>query len=290
MRRVHDISKWFTDISLNELSFLKYYLTKYSQRQSKSLTVYSFLRIAFSSIIVKSSNQKGESHYSSVKKNDFRGRVISLFNDSVASVIKCAKNFSSELGGEIIRTELKEKDNERIVEFSNGCSATLVNTDSRADHSHLPSIQADLVVSSPPYLMSWDYGLYHKFRFYWLDFNLDQYENTEIGRHLRRQNDDIERYKLDMRDIFSRLSNSVKDSGIIALINAPSIVHGQLVDTNEILSECANNVGWRMDECVESIDIPGPHHGMYGSLEKRNVIAPGKAGKKEHVLIFSKKK
>lgn len=116
--------------------------------------------------------------------------------------------------------------------------------------------------------MSWDYGLYHKFRFYWLDFNLDEYEDTEIGRHLRRQNDDIERYKLDMTDIFSRLSKSVKNSGRIALINAPSIVHGQLVDTNEILSECANEVGWKMDECVESIDIPGPHHGMYGSLEK----------------------
>ncbi|HBQ4455883.1 TPA: hypothetical protein L7185_005324, partial [Klebsiella pneumoniae subsp. pneumoniae] len=181
------------------------------------------------------------------------------------------------------------QDNKKTIEFSNGRTITLVNTDSRKNHNPLPSISADLVVSSPPYLMSWDYGLYHKFRFYWLDFNLDEYEDTEIGRHLRRQNDDIERYKLDMTDIFSRLSKSVKNSGRIALINAPSIVHGQLVDTNEILSECANEVGWKMDECVESIDIPGPHHGMYGSLEKRNVMAPGKAGKKEHVLIFSKR-
>src|SRR5207247_2330951 len=105
----------------------------------------------------------------------------------------------------------------------------------------------DLVVTSPPYLMSWDYGLYHKFRFYWLDFDLDAYEETEIGRHLRRKKDDIERYRADMTGAFKSMSLALSTGARIVMINAPSVVYGKKVDTNVILEECAEAAGWRLD-------------------------------------------
>jgi hypothetical protein len=136
--------------------------------------------------------------------------------------------------------------------------------------------------------MSWDYGLYHKFRFYFLDLNLDDYETTEIGRHLRRKNDDVSRYTDDMTKTFQQLSESTTEDGTIAMVNAPSIVRGESVDTNEILANCAQRAGWHLVDTRETIDIPGPHHGMYASLSPRGASAPGQAGKREFVLVFKR--
>jgi hypothetical protein len=136
--------------------------------------------------------------------------------------------------------------------------------------------------------MSWDYGLYHKFRFYFLDMNLDEYEATEIGRHLRRKNDDIPRYTEDMTKTFERLSENTTEDGTIVMVNAPSVVQGKTVDTNEILESCARRAGWRLVDARETINIPGPHHGMYASLAPRGASAPGRAGKREFVLVFKR--
>jgi hypothetical protein len=154
--------------------------------------------------------------------------------------------------------------------------------DNDADKRH----PADLVITSPPYLMSWDYGLYHKFRFYWLGIDLDAYEETEIGRHLRRQKDDVARYRDDMTRTFAALRGAVKRDGLIALVNSPSVVYGELVDTNAVLAECGAVVGWALEECRPSLTLTGPHHGMYASLDPRGASAPGASGKQEHVLVF----
>ena len=144
--------------------------------------------------------------------------------------------------------------------------------------------EVDLIVTSPPYLMSWDYGLYHKFRFYWLDCDLDSYEETEVGRHLRRKNDDVERYRADMTAGLRACYRVARKGAMAILVNAPSVVYGEQVDTNTILCECATDAGWHPIKIVPSLEIPGPHHGMYGSLAARGASAPGKAGKREHIV------
>lgn len=286
MPRIRGISKWFSDNSLKELSFIKSHI-KELEKESTSTPLLNLVWISFSAIITRSSNQKGESNYVAVEKDDYKGRTISLFSKSIDNVIKCAISFNNELSS-TRREFFKQENNTNSICFNSGLSLETINIDSRNKiENH--STKADLVVSSPPYLMSWDYALYHKFRFYWMDFHLDDYEETEIGRHLRRKKDDVERYTSDMTSIFTNLTDALKTDAHIALINAPSVVYGKLVDTNQILSECAAEAGWKTIECVESIDIPGPHHGMYGSLKSRKANAPGEAGKKEHVLIFSRK-
>jgi site-specific DNA-methyltransferase (cytosine-N4-specific) len=159
--------------------------------------------------------------------------------------------------------------------------------DARSRES-LSDRRPSLVVTSPPYLMAWDYGLYHKFRFYWLGLDLDSYEDSEIGRHLRRKNDDVENYRRDMAQVFAVLRDEMAQSAVIAMVNAPSVVYGQLVDTNAILSEAAALAGWRLNQVLTTLDIPGPHHGMYESLAARRASAPGARGKREHVLLFSR--
>lgn len=286
MPRVRDVSTWFGPHALNELAFLKSYL---SNASSSLLPASQLLaRTAFSRIIVAASNQQGESSYRRVQKPDYPGRVIDLFVNSLKLVLDAATHFDQRMHKNgSARNELSFIPQSASISWEDlHCAVALHDTRS----SDLPELvngkRADLLVTSPPYLMSWDYGLYHKFRFYWLDFDLDAYEETEVGRHLRRKKDDVERYQSDMLDALSSMSRALNPGAHITLVNAPSIVYGKEVDTNAILAECGQEVGWEFISCTPTIDIPGPHHGMYASLNSRGAQAPGQRGKKEHVLIF----
>lgn len=289
MPRVRSVSDWFGPNTLVELARIKRALSALEKLASPEVGLLA--RVAFSRIITQASFQKGESTYSRTQKEDSADRVRGLLAGSVKAVIKSARAFSEELrqaGLPPPSSSRLEVAGARSTITQGGIRAVLVNGDSRTNQTQQQCLpKFDLVITSPPYLMSWDYGLYHKFRFYWLGFNLDQYEETEIGRHLRRQDDDVQRYTSDMTDVFSALRSYAHDAAWAVFVNAPSVVYGKLVDTNELLRACAVTAGWRFVSSSDSVGIPGPHHGMYASLGARQADAPGTPGKREHVLVFA---
>ncbi len=280
MPRVRSISMWFDDWALAELGFLKARLLRRETHLSPTARLLAW--VSFSRIITGASNQEGESNYRCVKKSHSRGHIVTTYCAALTTVGRAAQDSLPGMG------------ERQVVDFSPTAgtigwpdrSATVIVRDSRSGAAG--GQRADLVVTSPPYLMSWDYGLYHKFRFYWLGLDLDGYEQTEIGRHLRRKRDDVERYRQDMTATFGVLDTALHKGGRIAIVNSPSIVYGHQVDTNEVLGECAAEAGWMLESCRASLDLTGPHHGMYGSLAARGARAPGGPGKQEHVLIFSR--
>lgn len=287
MPRVKDIRRWFGENALAELAYLKKYV---NQKERVFLPTTSILlKTAFSRIVTAASNQQGESSYRCIEKADTPGRICALFVKSIEDVMSAAHGFSDLMLSRGVETKPN-----RLSSYGSDYSEIwwadqliqITNTDTRTANAPHQTRKADLVVSSPPYLMSWDYGLYHKFRFYWLDFDLDAYEETEIGQHLRRKKDDVQRYSNDMNAAFHALSKYMTQEAYVVLINAPSVVYGKEVDTNAILGACGKNAGWKLTDCVSTIGIPGPHHGMYASLKTRNANAPGQSGKREHVLIF----
>lgn len=282
--RVRNVERWFSIEAVSELSWIKQYIENYEC----SLHVRLLLYTAFSRVITRSSNQEGESSYRCVVKPSYVGRVIEMFRDSIMHVARIAERYETQRA-----TSLSKKLTAFEWAIQSGSEigwgqhvARLGVSDARSSRCLTPF--AHLVVTSPPYLMSWDYGLYHKFRFYWLGLDLNSYEETEIGRHLRRRNDDLPRYKEDMQKVFRSLASTLFKNGKIAMINANSILHGKTVDTNSVLAECADEY-FELVSSDESIAIPGPHHGMYASLASRNTQTAGKSGKKEHVLIFRKR-
>ena len=289
MPRVSSIADWFTQNALNELSFIRGKLDMLSSQIS--LEAFTLLSIAFSKIITSASNQQGESTYRRVEKKDHSGRVFSLYRSAVHSIIKSTESFNTEARSsnlDIKANRLKRTVNGYEVRYDSlCCSICLIDSRTQLDND-CKSINANLVITSPPYLMSWDYGLYHKLRFYWMGFDLNQYEDTEIGRHLRRKGDDVPRYKADMKSVFQRLHKATSHDARVAMVNATSVVYGELVDTNQLIIEVAKEAGWSCIWCNDTIDIPGPHHGMYSSLSSRKALAPGAAGKKEHVIVFKR--
>jgi hypothetical protein len=288
MPRVRSIGEWFAPNALAELALIKDGLDRHKSQVTPEVA--HLASVAFSRIITAASNQKGESTYSQTRKDDTPGRVLTLFEDSVQHVIRSATAFNAELRAngfsEPAPNRLTATKNGSIVNHG-GVSVKIFNMDARtARATGLGRPLANLIVTSPPYLMSWDYGLYHKFRFYWLGFDLDKYEETEIGRHLRRKDDDVERYAADMGQVFSALFDLTVEGASAVFVNAPSVVYGKLVDTNELLANCAKANNWEPVSATHSLGIPGPHHGMYASLPARKTASPGAAGKKEHVLLF----
>lgn len=291
MPRVRDIQSWFGENAMRELAFLRYFVFQAPEKRLPWTNL--LIKIAFSRIIVSASNQQSESSYRRVKKSDEPFRVIKLFDSAIGSIISNAKRCQKLLevnGITRMPRKLKITEHENFLEWGD-ISAQIAHRDGRKDIAvGVPRGKKPiLVVTSPPYLMSWDYGLYHKFRFYWLGFDLDAYEETEIGRHLRRKNDDVERYCSDMVAIFKTLTKVMDQKAHLAFVNSPSVVYGKIVDTNELLTTCAKLAGWKLLSSSATIGIPGPHHGMYASLEKRGATAPGESGKQEHVLIFKRR-
>ena len=286
MPRVHDITSWFEPNALTELAFLRDYLNQKSSQISLGASILA--KTAFSKIIIASSNQQGESTYRRVKKENYPGKVMDLFICALQKIIKLANEFNILMEKTAsVSSRLLSVDRGNFKVSWDSLQMNIMAKDTRVLDNIYQS-DVDLVVTSPPYLMSWDYGLYHKFRFYWLGYDLDSYEETEIGRHLRRKKDDVERYFLDMKGAFESISQLMKSKSRIVLINAPSVVYGKEVDTNAILAEAANCSNWNLLACIPSLDIPGPHHGMYASLDSRKASAPGSRGKKEHILVFER--
>jgi hypothetical protein len=284
MPRVRNIERWFSANALSELAWITRFIDGYECAPRTRL----LLRTAFSRIVTRASNQQGESTYRCVSKPDYAGRIVELFRDSIRHVARVTARYE---------TQRQLATHEKLTSFSwsmdqgaelvwGSQRATVEVSDARQHQSS--GTFADLVVTSPPYLMSWDYGLYHKFRFYWLGLDLDSYEETEIGRHLRRRNDDLPRYTEDMTAAFRSLATAVHDGGVVAMINAPSVLHGRKVDTNAVLADCASDC-FTLLNSTASLAIPGPHHGMYASLNARQAATAGESGKREHVLLFRKR-
>jgi hypothetical protein len=280
MPRVRSVDMWFGRFALAELGFLRARLLRIEAELPPAARLLAW--VAFSRIITRSSNQEGESNYRCVTKNHPRGYVIAMFCTALDAVGRAAHASVPGLGE---REYIDLTPSASTIGWRDRSAAVIVRDSRRAT---VQGSSADLVVTSPPYLMSWDYGLYHKFRFYWLGLDLDSYEETEIGRHLRRQRDDVERYRQDMTATFEVLGKALTSSARIAIVNSPSVVYGRQVDTNAIIDECAFRAGWRLERCQPSLDLTGPHHGMYGSLAPRRAQAPGGPGKREHVLVFSR--
>ncbi len=288
MPRVRSVSDWFNSNALLELAQLR--LALRDSEGTLSAEAHHLLRLTFSRIIVAASNQQGESTYRKVEKPNVPGRVLRLFRDAAASTLKAARAFSLELeqtGISVQPGRLSRHKSGYTIRHGD-LTASIEVQDSRELVESVGALKAQLVTTSPPYLMSWDYGLYHKFRFYWLDFDLDIYEESEIGRHLRRKDDDVERYRSDMLGVFRRLHQATDSDATLVMVNAPSIVYGEEVNTNAILTDLASSAGWSLRWSGNTIDIPGPHHGMYGSLSTRGAVAPGEPGKMEHVLVFTR--
>lgn len=199
---------WFQNNIQKELAVLRHEILSLEDVATRELCL-----VAFSSIIVKVSNQDSETRWTAVSKNLADGAVFSAFCARLVEMLERSAAYSEATLG---TTKVIEQSVEKGFPVK--------------DQS------VDLVVTSPPYMNSFDYYLYHKLRFYWLGFNHYLVQTAEIGSRNKHsdQSKGVDTYIESMSQAFKELFRVLKGRGHAAIIIGDSIYQGKVIDMLDV--------------------------------------------------------
>ena len=180
------------------------------------------LKVAFSSIVVRVSNQDSDTRYAAIEKKVSQEDVWNYFERAVNNV----ESAVSEIGGELLFSRPKVK---------------IINNDLMQIEPHEVGQGIGLVITSPPYPNAYEYLLYHKYRMYWLGMNPIAVREKEIGArpHYFKKNHQTEKdFERQMGRCFWLLSKVMLPNAYACFVIGRSIIHGRHID-NEVLLERA---------------------------------------------------
>lgn len=245
---------WFQKNVSYELATLKNKINALQNENIKTL-----LYCAFSKIIVKVSNQDSEVRYTAKNKNHPDGIVYSSFVDTVASYLLA----------------LNSKEHSIIAksEVHNGDTFEVLKT--------LPENNFDFVITSPPYINTFDYYLYHKQRMFWLGYDHRPVRQKEIGNHHRIDTKKFEVAKAEyiesMTQIMNELSRVSKPNSYFVMIIGDGIVEGTTIDMSQVIAEICEHCNYSIEN-IESVNLSD----ITRSFNKKFSNAP----KKEHTITL----
>lgn len=209
---------WFKPGVLRELALLRAIIWK-----TPDGPVLDFLKVAFSAIIVKVSNQDSDTRWVAVDKDLPQGAAIRAFVLKVQNMLKRIKEFK---------------------ELSTA-SAT-VYEHSVTERFPIPSRSIDLVVTSPPYLNSFDYYLYHKLRLFWLGFDHYPVQSKELGSRNKHcdKGEGIETYTAGIKAALAETLRVLKPGKFLCVVIGDSILKGKLIDMSYIYRSICEDAGF----------------------------------------------
>lgn len=245
---------WFQKNVSYELATLKNKIDAFQNENVKTL-FYS----AFSKIIVKVSNQDSEVRYTAKNKNHPDGIVYSSFVETVS--------------GYLMALNSKEHS---IIEKSE-----VYNGDTFEVLKNLTENNFDFVITSPPYINTFDYYLYHKQRMFWLGYDHRPVRQKEIGNHHRIDTKKFEIAKAEyiesMTQIMNELSRVSKPNSYFVMIIGDGIVEGTTIDMSQVITEICEHCNYSVEN-IESVNLSD----ITRSFNKKFSNAP----KKEHTITL----
>lgn len=249
---------WFQENVSYELTLLKRKIEEIKNENVKTL-----LYCALSKIIVKVSNQDSEVRYTAKKKNHSNGIVYSSFTETVSNYLQT----------------LKSKEHTVIA------TSKVYNGDTYGILKTLPSNYFDFVITSPPYINTFDYYLYHKLRMFWLGFDHKPVRQQEIGNHHRIDTKRFEVAKAEyidsMSQIMIELSRVAKPNSYFVMIIGDGIVDKTTIDMSQVISEICELSNYFIEK-IESVNLSD----ITRSFNKKFTNAP----KKEHTITLRNNK
>lgn len=254
----HNRIHWFQDNVSKELAILKNLILEFEDE-----VIVDLLKCAFSKIIVKVSNQDSEVRYTAKNKNHPDGVVLYSFVETLKDYIK--------------------KINEIDFNFKGNANVCLGDTSTIL--KHFKDDFFDFVFTSPPYINTFDYYLYHKQRMFWLDFDHKIVRKNEIGNHHRIDTKTFEQAKSEyitsMTDIINELSRVSKKGSYFTILIGDGIVEGNLIDMSQVISEISEKTNYSIEN-IDSVDLSQ----ITRSFNRKFSNAP----KKEHTITLVNKK
>lgn len=217
-----------------------------------------FLRTAFSAIIVKSSNQESDTRWRAVNKNLSDGFALAAFKKKSTDMLLRMKNLEHySLGSVTVKTQ-----DSRSVDFIQDASIACA-------------------ITSPPYMNSFDYYLYHKLRMYWLGYNHYEVQKSEIGsrnKHCDNGNG-IDTYVESISQVIAQIYRKLMPKGYLCVVIGDSIYKGELIHMDDIYSQIVHLSGFTMKEVFS-----------FNQRKYTRAFTPNlkTTDKKSHIMIFQK--
>lgn len=253
------INHWFCKDSICILSYLKNEINKLSNNH-----LILFCNLVLSSIINVVSNQESDTRYAAIEKKNLNIEyIINIFIKKFDSILKLYKEFNV-----INRTNIIE--NAQLIN-SKDCSKLLKNN------------LVDFILTSPPYINTYDYYLYHKHRMNWLEFDVKYSMYNEIGsrREFSSLKHSESKFNDDLFKIFEQCNNHLKEDGHIVIVIGDGKVSGNMYDAKENIIKLCAPLNW------EVIDY---EYTLLEHTSKSFQRFNSALGKKEHIITFKKGK
>jgi site-specific DNA-methyltransferase (cytosine-N4-specific) len=187
------------------------------------------LKVAFSSIVVRVSNQDSDTRYAAIEKNVTQVDVWNHFERAAKSVGLVVSGIGEEL-------------------FSNRPQIKIITKDLMQVEPDEVGKGIGLVITSPPYPNAYEYWLYHKYRMYWLGMDPIAVREKEIGarpHYFKKNHQTEEDFERQMERCFWLLSKVMIPNCYACFVVGRSIIHGRHIDNEALLERAARLHGFR---------------------------------------------
>jgi len=222
---------WFGKEVQEELAAIK---CSVIERVDSDSRLGPLLKMAFSRIIVPVSYQDTETRYAAVAKVVPPGRTLDLYIRTLSSYLAIL---------------LEHPDRSSL-----GVSIEVLPGDAPEEIKKLKPASIDFALTSPPYINSFDYYLYHKQRMYWLGEDPRKVRELEIGLHHRVDSQSYEvatdEYVESMGGVFRGVSRALRQGGRFVLLVGDGIVKGKVVEMRPLVRKLADSTGLTEEEAT----------------------------------------
>lgn len=251
------VDHWFCENSKIILTVIKNRIEKLID-----LKLQIFCKLVMSAVINTVSNQESDTRYAAIEKpNLTKEKVATTFIKKFNSILQIFTVFNGE---------------PRLDLFGNAFFL-----DSKECASFIKKESVSLILTSPPYVNTYDYYLYHKHRMNWLGFDVKYSMETEIGsrREFSSLKHEAQKFSDDLYTIFLACNSCLKPGGHAVIVIGDGKVAGEMYDAKENTIIIGEKLGWRpIDYSFSLLDQTSR------SFQK----AYRTQGKKEHILVFEK--
>lgn len=242
---------WFQLNMQKELGYIRHLIHTASDPHAAD-----FLCTAFSAIIVKSSNQESDTRWRAKDKNLPDGFAIAEFKKKALDMLSRMRQLERySLGAVTVKTQ----DSRQMDFIQDGTVAC--------------------AITSPPYMNSFDYYLYHKLRMYWLGYDHYEVQEKEIGSRNKHCDNGrgIDAYVESIRQVVQQVRQKLTPQGCFCVVIGDSIYKDELIHMDEVYNGIARRTGFTTKE-VFSFDQRKYTRAFTPHLKTAN--------KKSHIMIF----
>ena len=258
--RDEEVAPWYAPHVRRELEFIA---ASIDELRDGDEEMADLLAVCLSSILIKTSKRTSDTSPKEMKRNIARGAPGRWFGERVQLMAQGLVDLHRE--GAKGDVTVLERDARNLV-GPGGLEAESVGA----------------IISSPPYIGTYDYVDHHRLRLAFLGLPYEDFERNEIGAR-RRFKGRAHQAALKAIDDFKLCLKSFDEvlapGGLMALMVGDSVAGVEPVWADGVLRDIASErfelLGWASQE-----------RDKLGSLEKR---AFGEYPKREHILLFEKK-